>query len=345
MKKKVGSLIYGNQFNYLDHLAPICYFLNIPLITNNEEISIAAKKYYPKVKVLFIDNLNIHFYVAKNFDIIISCITKSLFDANFKFHQDQLNKNIQIVWCPHGNSDKGKTCQFFESLLNEKLVLVYGKKMIDFLKEKKVFHTISQVIEIGNYRLEYYKKFKNFFDNILINEVLKKFKTKKKIILYAPTWKDAENSSSFEKNFEILLKTLPEKFNLIIKLHPNLIEKFNFEIEMFKLKNEKNNILFLENFSLIYPLLNVVDVYLGDFSSIGYDFLFFKKPMFFLQSENLILNSDLYKCGELIKDENIYDIIEKGIIKHKYKNQIKKMYDYTFKSYGKIQNLKNIFNN
>lgn len=344
MLKKVACLIYGNHFHYLDHLAPLSYFFKIPLITNNEEISKAAKKYYPKIKVIYIDNLKIHLYVVKNFNKIISCITLNFFEANFKFHQDLLNKNIKIIWCPHGNSDKGKTCPFFESLINEKFVLVYGKKMLDILKEKNIYHTIESIFEIGNYRLKYYKKFKFFLDNIVLKEIRKKLTKRKSTILYAPTWKDAENSSSFEKYFEILLESLPEKYNLIIKLHPNLLEKFDLQIQLLKLKHERNNILFLDNFPLIYPLLELVDIYLGDFSSIGYDFLYFEKPMFFLESKNINLRSNLYECGCLISDKNIFDSIEKNIINKKNKAQ-KKLYNYTYKKNVKINDLKKAIDN
>src|SRR5438105_1920604 len=46
-------------------------------------------------------------------------------------------------------------------------------------------------------------------------------------------------------------------------------------------KTSKHNLLFITDFPLIYPLLAKTDIYLGDVSSIGYDFLFFQKPMFF----------------------------------------------------------------
>ncbi len=345
MKKKVACLIYGNYPHYLDHLAPLSYFFKIPLITNNDEIAKTAKKYYPKINVNYIDNLNIHFYVVKNFDNIISCITQKLFDLNFKFHQDLLNKKTKIIWCPHGSSDKGKTCPFFESLINEKLVLVYGKKMIDILKEKKIYNSIESLFEIGNYRLKYYQKFKSLFDKIAKEEIKKKLPPNKITIMYAPTWKDTENSSSFETYLETLLKTLPTKYNLIVKLHPNLFEKFDVQIEILKGKYEKNNILFLDNFSLIYPLLNFVNIYLGDFSSIGYDFLYFQKPMFFLQPANLDLQSDINTCGHVICNNYIFKTIEENMKNKKFKEKIKKLYKYTFKQKVNMEDLKKIIFN
>lgn len=343
--KQIGCLIYGNQLNYLDHLAPLCYFFNIPLVTNIEEIAIIAKKYYPKIPVHFVDGLNIHPYVVKNFDTIISCVTQKLFDSNFKFHQDLLGKKVQIVWCPHGNSDKGKTCFFFESLKNEKAVIVYGKKMISLLNEKKILHSIKHVLEIGNYRLEYYKKFKNFFDQRAKNEILKKLPSGKTTILYAPTWKDSENSSSFEFFVKPILKMVTSKYNLIVKLHPNLLQTSFTQIEILKAGHNKKNILFLDNFPLIYPLLNVTDIYLGDFSSIGYDFLYFQKPMFFLQPKNKKLKSDLFGCGKLLSKTNIFKTIDKKISNGFFKDKMTSLYKNAFTQKIDLEKIKNkIFN-
>jgi len=340
MKKKVACLIYGNNHHYLDHLAPLCYFFEIPLITNSEEITHIAKKYYPNIQINYIDNIQIHFYVIQNFDNIISCITQKYFNLYFKFHQDLFNKNVKIIWCPHGNSDKGKTLPFFECLENENLILVYGKKMITFLKEKKVFNKIQSYLEIGNYRLKYYQMFKSFFNKIIQKEIKIKLPANKATILYAPTWNDAEKSSSFNKYLEILLKTLPFKYNLIVKLHPNLYEKFNVQIQLLKNKYEKNNILFLDAFPLIYPLLNFVDIYIGDFSSIGYDFLYFQKPMFFLNSENSKLISDLYNCGHIISNKNIFKTIEENIKNNNFIKKIKALYKYTFHEKINLQEIK-----
>jgi hypothetical protein len=338
--KKIALLIYGNNLHYLDHLAPLSYFLNIPLITNIEEIAKIAKKYYPNIKIHYVDDLNIHFYIVENFDNIITCITKDIFDANFRFHQDILNKDIKIIWCPHGNSDKGKTCFFFESLKNGKAVFVYGKKMIDFLKEKKVFHTIESYAEIGNYRLNYYEQFKYFFKKIVEKEIKFKLPVNKINILYAPTWQDAENSSSFDEDIENLLKKVPFKYNLILKMHPNLLEKYFSQIEI--LKNKYKNVLLLNDFPLIYPLLDFIDVYLGDFSSIGYDFLYFQKPMFFLEAKNKQLTSDLFKCGKILKKNKLFETLEKNINNRAFENVQKKLYKYTFKEKINFQSVKKI---
>lgn len=349
MKKKVAALIYGENLHFLDHLAPLCYFLDIFLITNSEKVLKLTKKHYPKVKVQYIENIQINFYVVENFDKIITCITKEFFDSEFRLQQDVLKKDVDIIWCPHGNSDKGKTIFYFEALKNANNVLVYGNKMIDFLKDKKVFHTIKNPFAIGNYRLNYFQEFKSFFKKIIENEISKKLNNNNLNILYAPTWQDKENSSSFFRVTTNLFDQIPNNYNLIVKLHPNLIDQNKLKVEALKNKYQKKNILFLDDFTLIYPLLDFIDVYLGDFSSIGYDFLTFNKPAFYFKAQNEKLSSDLFKSSEIIKNEkNIFIAIENTLNKNDiYKSSRKKLYNYTFEKNKNVnfENLKKLIFN
>jgi teichoic acid glycerol-phosphate primase len=338
MKKKIASLIYGNKLHYLDHLAPLSHFLNIPLIINQKNIFDLCKKYYPDVNCLYVDDLMINFHVVKNYDYIISCITKELFDNDFRLQQDLLKKEIEIIWTPHGASDKGNASYFFENLNNAKNIFVYGQKMLDTLKEKKVLKTINRFYEIGNYRLKYFEKYKSFYKKIIQKDFKNNLKKNNLNVLYAPTWDDAEKSSSFWLNYENLIKKLPRNFNLIIKLHPNLITQNEIKIFLLKEKNKKNNILFLDDFPIIYPLIDFVDVYLGDFSSIGYDFLSFRKPMFFLKSENKNLSSKLFECGKLIEDDNIYETIKKNL-KNDFKPKQMSLYKYTFSETSNLEKI------
>ena len=86
-------------------------------------------------------------------------------------------------------------------------------------------------------------------------------------------------------------------------------------------KYEMNDrVSFILDFPPIFPLLAISDIYIGDFSSIGYDFLGFNKPMFFLNQPKRDPKTDpglyLYQCGiEIRPDEypTIYDIIKKSL--------------------------------
>ena len=50
--KKSAGLIYGKLAHHLDHIAPLCSLMQIPLIVTEEEIARAARQFYPGVEVI-----------------------------------------------------------------------------------------------------------------------------------------------------------------------------------------------------------------------------------------------------------------------------------------------------
>jgi len=226
-------------------------------------------------------------------------------------------------------------------------VLLYGSHMIDLLKKLNIYKHLKKNKVIGNFRLSFYKKHRKFYDNLIDKLVFSKLNPKKKTILYAPTWKDNENSTSFFKIFKNLITSCSSNYNLIIKLHPNLEKKNAAEFYQIYENDLPSNVLLIEDLPLIYPLLNKCDIYLGDFSSVGYDFLFFQKPMFFLdpfqRDETKEPSLSLYKCGTQIKKEdwkNIFSFIENNLTSNFQKIQ-KKTYEYTFGKENSISEIKN----
>ncbi|NDB87266.1 MAG: hypothetical protein EB127_31980, partial [Alphaproteobacteria bacterium] len=106
---------------------------------------------------------------------------------------------------------------------------------------------------------------------------------------------------------------LPQEYNLIIKIHPNLYAQDPAQVEqILGYCARQNSILWLEDFPSIYPILDFVDIYIGDASSIGYDFLTFNKPMILLNQNNRIADKDpglyLYRCGIEIRRDQYPDI-------------------------------------
>lgn len=315
-KKSVG-LIYGPEAHHLDHLAVICALMEIPLVVTEEEIAASARKYYPRLEVIHWDYGQVAQNLVKNFQIVFYCMPRLLFDEVFFFAQKLLNKRLHTIWCPHGNSDKGHASLFMEALEHEEIALIYGKKMIDLLMHKKVFEQLRAFVVTGNYRYTFYEREKSFYTQQISRELSDRLKPAQKTLLFAPTWQDSEKSSSFFDACPILAKNLPDHYNLIVKLHPNLAFQGNGKTEeIISRYEDKQNILFLFDFPPVYPLLDFVDIYIGDMSSIGYDFLTFDKPMFFLNQNNRDSKSDLglylYRCGVEIKREEypqIYSII------------------------------------
>ncbi|MDN3506124.1 MAG: CDP-glycerol glycerophosphotransferase family protein [Simkaniaceae bacterium] len=251
---------------HLDHLAPLCYLLEIPLIVTEKEHLTLGKKFYPMVNIQYISLSDLSLdHIAKHYDTILTC--GKFWALELKPLMQMLyNKEIRFVFSPHGYSDK-------EELLNKPVA-----QDIDLRYE-----------EMGNVRHWFYQKHKEHLDALAEGF----FKTDKKTVLYAPTWETTATPTSFFESTSRIIEELKDSYHLLIKLHPLLEENDPASFHQILGKYETKATFILE-FPPVYPLLEKTDIYLGDFSSVGYDFLVYDRPMFFLKS-----GGRLQKCGEL----------------------------------------------
>jgi CDP-glycerol glycerophosphotransferase (TagB/SpsB family) len=248
-------------------------------------------------------------YLVLRYDIVFYCMPRAIFDEVFFFAQKMIQKRIHAIWCPHGNSDKGAGIFYLEALQKEEAALLYGKQMIDSFKRKGVYDQLLGKVITGNFRHQFFLENLEFYNQAVAKEITAKLPKASKTLLYAPTWQDYEKSTSFFDAIKPLIETLPADHNLIIKLHPNLILQEEFKVEEILGRYEDRlNVLFLTDFPPIYALLSVVDIYIGDMSSLGYDFLLFDKPMFFLNQNARDVENDLgtylFRCGVTIAPED-----------------------------------------
>ncbi|MBS0624713.1 MAG: CDP-glycerol glycerophosphotransferase family protein [Verrucomicrobia bacterium] len=323
---KIAGLIFDDSRHYLDHLAPFCALRKWPLIVCEDSIASLAREFYPDLEVIEMawDNLKLP-------STLVTCETRPYLLCAFP------QKKLKTLWLPHGNSDKGWKSPFFEALSQEQTVLVYGQKMIDFMEKKKVVRSDLKIERIGNFRLAYYQKHRSFYQNLVQN----RFNSTHRTLLYAPTWNDSENNSSFWQAFPILAESLPSHYTLLVKLHPNTQKTSEPEIERLIGKYQNKNILWVSDFPPIYPLLELCDGYIGDMSSIGYDFLSRNRPMYFLNSQKRDPKMDeglyLFRCGlELLPEDyaNLFSIDEKTHSEDaaRFFSIRQEIYQYTFDS-------------
>ena len=66
MKARSAAISTGPD-THLDHLAPICALLEIPLIVTEEKNLILAEEFYPKIQTLFMEpaELNLDFLASQ----------------------------------------------------------------------------------------------------------------------------------------------------------------------------------------------------------------------------------------------------------------------------------------
>ena len=263
---KTAGFLQGNLEHHLDHLAPFCSLMGWPLLVTDEEIYKLGLLYYPELDLRHVNPLEAPFHITKEFDSILTTLPRPSIDEIFFIAEAAMRKRLKTFWIPHGNSDKGN----LEALGSEEVALVYGEKMIDDISHTNVH--IPTLLPIGNYRYLYFKKHQQFYEKLMDDRGLEK-----SFILYAPTWKDAEGSGSFDAAFDHLCAL----DRLVVKPHPN--ERDNIHLIQKKLTAA---CLWLDHFPPIYPLLSRTSHLVGDFSSIGYDYLNFNRPLFFVNPSN-----------------------------------------------------------
>ncbi len=265
------GLIFDDSPHYIDHLAPFCALMDWPLVVWEDSIANAVRQFYPQVQLIH-DSI-----VPPN---VVACDNRAL----LKLYGITSGR---MLWLPHGLSDKGWKSSFFETLGEEDLLLVYGQRMRDVLAAKKV--TIPQ-LSVGNFRWKFYQQHREFYNKLMTERF-----GDRRFILYAPTWEDSEKNSTL---WDVLPKL---EQNVLVKVHPNTQKRFMPELE-----RAKGRVEILEDFPPIYPLLDRTDIYIGDMSSIGYDFLHFNKPMFFLCREKTQDESTfLMRCGTQITMDQV----------------------------------------
>jgi hypothetical protein len=347
-KKSVG-IIPASVNYHLDHLAVICSLMNIPLMCIDDSEFDFASKFYPGLDVRKIEYEDFKpEYFINHYDVLFASDPwdRETFQAVYQKLEQQYQKQLRYVFCPHGFSDKGF---YFKECADEDILLVYGQNMLDQFKHHEVLERLHSYVMVGNYRLTYYKMHRQFYDHLVKDVIVDHFDKSRTTILYAPTWFDGEQSSSFFDAASILLDRLPSEYNIIVKLHPRLelddIAQYYHIIGKYE---DRPNILFLKDFSPVYPILAYADIYIGDMSSVGYDFLSFNKPMFFLtkgRQDSNSRNAYLHRCGiEITPDqyEKTFQIIENNL-RHdqEFFGKIREdVYHYTFgdeKSFSEIK--------
>jgi CDP-glycerol glycerophosphotransferase (TagB/SpsB family) len=314
---KAIGILPGKNLSYVDHLVPLAQLMQIPLLVTDPWMKEVIEFYYPPMELNLAEpeNYNLDpFLEGYETFFYVDFFRKG--SGAFQFKEYYTSRRARSVMSLHGNPDKYWEIYWIEQLESEDIVLAYGPQLVEMLAHRGVK---KRPLISGNYRLEFYKAHASFFDQKI------PFKKEKKTVLYAPTWTSLSrktehriNYSPFLDVYRSVFEHLSEKYQLIVKLHPHMINLLPDQVD--QMREEYPHIYFLNDFPLIYPLLKEIDLYLGDYSSIGYDFLFFERPLFFLETE---LESPLQNYGQRVQREDLPYLEEKTF-------ELKKLYDHVF---------------
>jgi len=315
----------GTDFHLLDHIAPLAEQMGMSLITTEEKNDALARRYYPQIEIRNMPDLESELSaVAEEFDALFEC---KYWAPHLKLLFRQLyNKEMRLVFCPHGQSDKGYKTALLGPYAFQDAVLLYGDLLIDMLKDLNIWTALSNYAVVGNYRLRHYQKYRSFYDSLVVREV--PLDKKKRTLLYAPTWRDADGATSFFQYGKEVISQLPSDWNLIVKTHPLLEQRDPAHFYAIAAQMDKKpNAILIHEFPPVYPLLSLSDMYLGDASSVGYDFLYFQRPLYFFKGEQ---TGKLHSCGRMIDPtRNIYSQLDSS---NPYEDRQRDLYRYAFGS-------------
>ena len=328
--------------HYTDHLAAVCVMMDIPLLFTDVEHFEQARRHYPHLRAELSawQEFTPESIVPRYNTLFVSDMwSQQQIQGRFPVNTLPDGEHLRVVHCPHGFSDKGF---WFGECVDQDITLVYGQNMLDLIAHQRPELQWDRYIVTGNLRYTYYKQHMDRFNAIVEKEVLAQFAQKQPTLLYAPTWRDAEGSSSFFTAAQQILAQLPPSYNLIVKLHPNLEHDPDFMLDVYQVMSqheERPNVHFLTEFPLIYPLLAACSAYIGDHSAVGYDFLAFNRPLFFLNHLKRDTLNDratyLFRCGKVLgpdQFEQLFECIDHSLsgTTDPYSEIRQEMYHYSF---------------
>lgn len=216
----------------------------------------------------------------------------------------------------------------------------------DYVKDaKNDSKMIDLVLSNSTYRTNIYKNYFWYNGNILEcglprndiffnkkeiynykNKISKMYNFDKRynIILYAPTFRTYDFNYfliDFEKIISELERQSNEKYIVLIKLHPNL-SKINY-------KYSSKRIINVSDYPDIYELLTITDLLISDYSSVIFDFIYMKKPIYLYAPDHkkYVENRGLKFIYEDLPFSISYETSElvKNISKNDYKNHLNKL--------------------
>ncbi|MFV0340060.1 MAG: CDP-glycerol glycerophosphotransferase family protein [Parachlamydiaceae bacterium] len=316
------------QKQFIDHLAPASVLFGIPHLFHTQEEIDLAKKYYPGIKCVLLpyEEFSPEWVISQyDFSVLSDQWKRESMHEKYQLLEMKYGKKMRNLHCPHGYSDKAF---YLKDIVYEDISMVYGKRMLRMFDEWEVRHRLNPYLIVGNYRFSYYMDHREYLDRLAQEELFSKFAEEQPTLLYAPTCVDQQKTTSFFDAVDDVVKGLPAHYNMVVKLHPRLEDDNPSRFYSLIVKNEgRPNLQIVKDFPLIYPLLSRIAVYIGDMSSVGYDFLVFDRPMFFLNQLKQKFPS--YECGTVIEPDeykNLYAILEKELPEDQKKYQEKRQF-------------------
>lgn len=323
-----GNVLYS--FNYFKSKNPKLFYKKITKEDYNFKIN---NVFFKKILNFFIF---IPYHVATSKIIFLDNIFLPFAYTKFK-------KDVYVVQLWHGtgsikkfalDSEKGIIKKLAKKSTSKQTHLIVGSDEMIPIYKSAFGMSSKKIFPIGSPRTDI------FFDKSIIDKKIKKFYAlypeliNKKLILYAPTFRDKdykkiyennkENSFNAEFNQDIIniLKYLDDSYVFLLKLHPHIANKFSFKNLNLE-RSIENRFYNFSNFKDVNTLLFVSSILITDYSSIIFEYSLLNKKMIFypydLEEFKKISRNFYFEYETFVPDlilynpEDIADYIKKGV--------------------------------
>lgn len=213
---------------------------------------------------------------------------------SFLREHERCARAVQIF---HGMSDKMFTYE--RDFSAYRLCLCVGQRQIDRLRSYPQNRGVNLAM-VG------YPKFDT------VPTAPKLFANEKKTLIYCPTWRKGGLSSvqRFLDDTDSVAH-IASRYNLIVKPHPNLFnpERPHYDPSLIERLQRLRGIRLIRSGNVM-PWFAQADLFIGDVSASGYEWLYFQRPMLFLNpqpgllrlSEDVNALTYLWQCGDVCAD-------------------------------------------
>lgn len=161
--------------------------------------------------------------------------------------------------------------------------------------------------------------------NALKNVIISKYKLnpEKKVLLYAPTFRENKNCNEIYMDLKYIQKELGDKYNILVRTHPN--KKVDYIID------ESLGVINVTNYPDMQDLLCSIDVLVTDYSGSCFDMMIAnKRCVLFLKDKDEYLSKerDVYFSIEdlpfekALNEQELVKILNKDYIDDKYLEEI-----------------------
>jgi hypothetical protein len=309
--RSCGNLHYFAAVKpYLDYFLEQCLHQNF-LVVSQPDPDPASFQEYAGYTQLFTTDCDLDSY-----DLVLT--------PTF-LRTDERTGQTRAVQIFHGMSDKPVTYE--RDFSDYLLCLCTGQRQVDRLLQ----YEHNQAIR---WRIIGYPK----FDILPTHPRL--FRNDKKTVIYCPTWQKGDLSSIeiFLDN-PAVIEEICQDYNLIVKPHPNILNPDReFYDQGLVDRLRQTPWIHLIHSGNVMGWFAQADLYLGDISASGYEWLYFDRPMVFLNPQPGLLRPSpdvttltyLWNCGPVCDDiRQLKNLIDHTIRTDTYHTQREALLHYS----------------